>query len=128
MNVADKTLTCRDCGTSFVFTAGEQEFYASRGLNNAPSRCPDCRATRKARQETTGYSGGGYSGGGYSGGGGGNGGGYGRPDRGNREMHVTVCASCGGEARVPFIPRGDRPVYCSNCFEKNRASAGPARF
>ena len=124
MNYADKSLTCRDCNTSFTFTAGEQEFYASRGLNNPPSRCPDCRANRKARQESNGYTSGGYSAGGYSSGGGYGGGG----GRGNREMHVTTCASCGGEARVPFIPRGDRPVYCSNCFEKNRASSGSSRY
>ena len=46
----DKTLTCRDCGASFVFTTGEQEFFASRGFTNEPSRCPECRAARKGRQ------------------------------------------------------------------------------
>jgi CxxC-x17-CxxC domain-containing protein len=116
VNVADKTLTCRDCGSSFVWTTGEQEFYASRGLTNPPGRCPDCRAQRKARQDSGGYSGG-YSSGGY-----------GRSERGPREMHTTTCASCGGEARVPFIPRGDRPVYCSNCFEKERPSSVGSRY
>ena len=104
----DKTLTCRDCGQSFLFTEGEQEFFASRGFTNEPSRCPECRSARKAGRE----SGGGYSGG-YSSGGGG---GYGR----DREMFSTTCASCGNEARVPFQPRGDKPVYCSDCFSRQR--------
>ncbi|MEX2238885.1 MAG: zinc-ribbon domain containing protein [Dehalococcoidia bacterium] len=106
--MSDKTLTCRDCGTSFVFTESEQSFYASKGFTNEPSRCPDCRAARK--------SGGG---GGYSSGGGG--GGYSsRP----REMHTATCASCGNEAQVPFVPRGDRPVYCSDCFSKQSTAGG----
>ena len=116
----DRTLTCRDCGQQFAFTAGEQEFYQSRGLTNEPGRCPDCRQSRRAsRGDSGGYSSGGtftpggYSAGGYSSGGGGGGGGYGR-----REMFTAVCSSCGGEARVPFQPRGDKPVYCSDCFSK----------
>src|SRR2546429_8100619 len=73
----DKTLTCRDCGQEFIWTAGEQEFYASRGLQNAPTRCPADRAARRA--QGGGRSGGGGGGGGYGGGGGGgyNGGGGG---------------------------------------------------
>jgi CxxC-x17-CxxC domain-containing protein len=102
LSYADKPLVCRDCGRSFSFTAGEQEFFASRGFTNEPSRCPECRADRKA----TRGSGGGYS----------SGGGYGR----EREMFSATCASCGNEARVPFQPRGDKPVYCSDCFSKQR--------
>ena len=59
MSFADKTLTCRDCGTQFVFTAGEQEFYAQKGFTNEPTRCGPCRQARK-------QSGGGRSSGGYS--------------------------------------------------------------
>jgi CxxC-x17-CxxC domain-containing protein len=118
---ADQVLHCRDCGVDFTWTSGEQEFYASRGLTNAPSRCPDCRSARKASGggggggRPGGGNGGGYSGGGGGGGygGGGGGGGYGG---GQREMHEVKCASCGGVARVPFVPRGDRPVYCRDCF------------
>ncbi|HEV7680127.1 MAG TPA: zinc-ribbon domain containing protein [Candidatus Dormibacteraeota bacterium] len=106
----DQTLRCRDCGVDFLWTAGEQEFYASRGLTNPPSRCPSCRQARKAAN-----GGGGGGGGGYGGGGGG-GGGYGGSRSGPREMHEVTCAGCGGIARVPFQPRGDRPVYCSDCF------------
>jgi CxxC-x17-CxxC domain-containing protein len=97
----DKTLTCRDCGQPFTFTAGEQEFYASRGLMNEPGRCPACRSARRS------------GGGGYGGGGGG---GYTR----EREMFTAICSNCGQEARVPFQPRTDRPVYCSDCFQQMR--------
>ncbi len=94
MAFADKTLVCRECGAEFVFTAGEQEFYQSRGLKNEPSRCPTCRSAR--RQSRFSYQG------------------------QRREMYPTVCASCGKECEVPFQPRGDRPVYCSDCFAKMR--------
>ncbi len=82
----DKNLVCKDCGQEFVFTAGEQEFYASRGFENEPQRCKPCRDSHKASLH------------------------------GNREMHTATCANCGKEAKVPFKPREDRPVYCSECF------------
>lgn len=114
MSYTDKTLTCRDCGQPFTFTSGEQEFYASRGLMNEPGRCPDCRAARRSSQQGGGGYGGG-GGGGYSSGYGG-GGGYGQ-----RELYSATCSNCGKEARVPFQPRTDRPVYCSDCFEQMRS-------
>jgi CxxC-x17-CxxC domain-containing protein len=120
LSYADKVLSCRDCGQAFTFTAGEQEFHASKGFENEPSRCQDCRAVRKAAR---GDSGGGYGGGYSSGGGGGyssgGGGGYGRQER---QMYSATCSSCGQEARVPFQPRGDKPVYCSNCFTPRQSS------
>ena len=64
---ADTTLTCRDCGQAFTFTSGEQDFYASRGFSE-PSRCPDCRAARKAQRDGGSYDSYGsssYSRGGY---------------------------------------------------------------
>ncbi len=105
MAISDKDLTCRDCGAVFAFTVGEQEFFASKGFTNEPSRCPACRGARRSQQ------------GGFGGGGGGGGGGY---DRGPREMHPAVCAQCGIDTQVPFLPRGDRPVYCSDCFSAMR--------
>jgi CxxC-x17-CxxC domain-containing protein len=137
MAYADKTLTCRECGRDFSFTASEQEFYASRGLQNEPGRCPECRAARKAagggRSGGGSYSdhsggssyGGGSSRGSYgnSGGGGsygGGSGGYG--SREPRQMYTAVCSSCGGEAQVPFQPTSGKPVYCRDCFAKQRAS------
>ena len=111
MSYADKTLTCRDCGQAFVFTSGEQEFHASKGFQNEPSRCPDCRSARKAsRGESGGYSSGGY--------------GY---DRQERQMFSATCSECGNEARVPFQPRGDKPVYCSDCFSRQRSSSSSYR-
>src|SRR5919201_6263253 len=106
---ADTILTCRDCGQSFTFTSGEQDFYAARGYSE-PGRCPDCRAARKAERSSSGYSS-------YSSGGGGGGGGYGS-SRGAREMFTATCSSCGKEAQVPFQPSGDKPVYCSDCFQR----------
>jgi CxxC-x17-CxxC domain-containing protein len=97
----DQTLRCRECGRDFIFTVGEQEFYASRGLMNTPSRCPECRAARKASM----------SGGSYGG------------ERAPRQMYTATCSQCGGEARVPFQPRGDKPVYCSNCFQQTGGSS-----
>lgn len=48
--MADKTLTCKDCGSEFVFTEGEQAFYKEKGFENEPQRCPNCRAAKKAQQ------------------------------------------------------------------------------
>jgi CxxC-x17-CxxC domain-containing protein len=93
----DRTLSCRDCGESFVFSAGEQAFFASKGLTNDPQRCVSCRAAAKrARSDGQGAA---------------------------REYHASICNSCGGQAMVPFRPRNDRPVYCSECFDKVRAGA-----
>ena len=120
MSFQDKTLVCRDCGQDFVFTAGEQEFYQQRGLTNEPGRCADCRRARKAQQ-----GGGSYSSGNSYGGGGGGGGGY---ERAPRQMFDAVCSSCGKETQVPFQPRGDKPVYCSDCFAQQRQSSGGGSY
>jgi len=122
MSFADKTLTCRDCGVDFVFTSGEQEFYAQKGFTNEPTRCPSCRQQRKTSGGGRGYSErDGYSRrDSYSNGRGG----YG----GERQMYSTTCASCGREAQVPFVPRGDKPVYCSDCFQEQRRSSGRGRW
>jgi CxxC-x17-CxxC domain-containing protein len=104
----DESLNCVDCSRPFTFTAGEQEFFAAKGFQNKPNRCPDCRAARKASQ-----GGGGARGGSRSGGGAGGGGGFG----GQREMFKATCSQCGGVAEVPFQPRGDKPVYCRDCFQ-----------
>ena len=104
---SDKTLSCADCRQEFVFTASEQQFYADRQFTE-PRRCPSCRASRKASRGAGGSSSGGYSGGGY--------------DRGPREMFSATCSSCGREAQVPFRPSGEKPVYCSDCFQTQRRS------
>jgi len=119
---SDKVLTCADCGQEFVFTAREQEFYATRQFTE-PRRCGSCRASRKAARGDSGGSGYGNSGG-YGGGYGdsaGYGGGYGGgSSRGPREMFTATCSSCGKEASVPFRPTSGKPVYCSDCFATRR--------
>ncbi|MCL4458874.1 MAG: zinc-ribbon domain containing protein [Chloroflexi bacterium] len=104
MSMVDKTLQCRECGASFVFTAGEQEFYASHGLRNEPTRCPSCRTARRSQR-------------------------YGDRSWGSdraytrtpREMYPAVCAECGAQTTVPFLPKNDKPVYCSDCYDKIRS-------
>lgn len=107
---SDKTLTCRDCGTSFVFTSGEQDFYAAKGFTNEPTRCPTCRAANKARRNggSAGYASSGSSD--YT--------------RTERQMYPAICATCGKETQVPFEPRLDKPVYCSDCFVPRQRSYG----
>ena len=100
MNYEDKTLMCQDCGQPFTFSADEQSFHAEKGFTNEPKRCPSCRQARRSERN---------SGSGY--------------DRGQREMYPVVCAECGKDTTVPFQPRGDRPVYCSDCFNKRRTTA-----
>lgn len=97
----DKTLSCRDCGAEFVFTASEQDFFAEKGFTNEPGRCPECRAARK--QNNGGFNRGGRGGGNFA----------------PREMHPVICASCGVQTEVPFRPSSDRPVYCRDCFSQN---------
>ncbi|MHB8125479.1 MAG: zinc-ribbon domain containing protein [Desulfitobacteriaceae bacterium] len=98
--VQDKTLTCRDCGQEFIFSASEQEFYAEKGFQNEPGRCPACRQARKQA------NGGRNTGGGYA--------------RQPRQMYPAVCASCGTQTEVPFQPSGDKPVYCRDCYQSMR--------
>ena len=95
MSFEDKSLQCSDCGSTFTFTAEEQEFFQSKGFTNEPKRCPPCRQTRKnERYSNTGYS--------------------------QRQMYPVVCAQCGQETEVPFEPRDGRPVYCRDCYNKTR--------
>lgn len=89
----DKTIVCKDCGQEFTFTAGEQEFYAERGYNE-PQRCKSCRMAKKNNMQQQNEEG------------------------AEKTRHPAVCAECGKDCEVPFIPRGDKPVYCSDCFRK----------
>ncbi len=100
MGFQDKSIQCADCGATFTFSAEEQEQFASRGYTNEPKRCAPCRQARKS--ERTGNSG-------FSSG-------------ARREMFPATCAQCGKDTKVPFQPRQDRPVYCSDCFNKVRVS------
>jgi CxxC-x17-CxxC domain-containing protein len=98
MAFQDKSIQCCDCGATFTFSAQDQEFFQSKGYTNEPKRCPSCRSARKAERGGTTGGGGGYGGGGA------------------RQMFPATCASCGKATEVPFQPRGDKPVYCSDCY------------
>jgi CxxC-x17-CxxC domain-containing protein len=93
VDFADKLLTCRDCGREFTFTIGEQQFYATKGLQHEPRRCPECRNARRQGDVQA------------------------RPQR---TMHEVICNSCGRLTQVPFVPTGSRPVYCADCFQASR--------
>ncbi len=110
MSYIDRTLTCADCGVEFVHSAADQEFYAQKGFASDPRRCPSCRAARRATRESSQDL---RSIGGPRG--------YERAgDRPTREYFAVICSRCGNAAQVPFKPRMDRPVYCSDCFRKIR--------
>ena len=97
MEHGDKTLTCVDCSQPFVWTAGEQAFYAEKGFTNPPKRCKECKGRR---QESGGRRG---------------------PSRGPGPARVETtvkCSECGTETTVPFKPSQDRPVFCKDCFGK----------
>ena len=93
-NFQDQELQCADCGQMFTFTAEDQEFYSQKGYST-PKRCPACRAARKASSGRGGSSRG-----------------------GSRPQYRVTCSACGRETTVPFEPRGDKPVYCSDCYRK----------
>jgi CxxC-x17-CxxC domain-containing protein len=108
VNFTDRTMTCADCGASFTFSAADQAYHQERGFTNEPRRCPTCRAAKRVeRGGSSGYGGGSSYGGGYG---------------GQRELFSVICSQCGKEAQVPFQPRGDRPVYCSDCYRSQRSS------
>jgi len=100
--LSDKTLNCVECDGEFIFTAGEQEFFQARGFGNEPKRCRSCRAVRRSEQRSGGMF-----------------------QDGPKEMYPINCAECGNDAMVPFRPRADRPVYCSDCFSKIRTESAP---
>ncbi len=96
MSFQDKSLRCSDCGTTFTFSCGEQEFFQSKGFTNEPRRCPSCRQVKKSERNGTGNYG----------------------SRSPRQMFLVKCSECGKDTEVPFEPRGDKPVYCSDCYRK----------
>ncbi len=109
MAYEDKSLTCVECSQSFIFSADDQTYHAEKGYTNEPKRCPSCRQARRGGQS----GGGGYSDG-YS--------------RAPREMHTVTCGQCGKDATVPFQPRGDRPVYCSDCYSQPGGRSSSPRY
>ncbi len=106
MDFTDKLLKCADCGTEFVFTAGEQLFFHDKQFKNDPKRCKLCKAKRAAMGKPTG------------------------PAAGaiplSRTETRTECSACGIETTVPFKPTQGRPVLCRQCFQLKRVPAGIA--
>jgi len=90
----DEVLVCQGCARKFVFTAGEQEFYAVQGFQNEPRYCAECRERRKRQ----------------------------RNGEEPRPKTRIICAACAKVDMVPFKPKGDRPVYCEECFRKIQGS------
>ena len=84
----DKVLKCKDCGEEFVFTAGEQEFYAEKGFASEPQRCISCR---KRRKNST-------------------------IEQSSVVLYEIVCSKCGEIEKIPFEPKHDRPLFCSVCY------------
>jgi CxxC-x17-CxxC domain-containing protein len=97
----DQQLICSDCGQSFTFSVDDQAFFHERGYS-APKRCKLCRQAKKQEQSSGGYQ------------------------RSESRGASVICARCGQQTTVPFEPRGDRPVYCQNCFQSRRTSTGGA--
>jgi CxxC-x17-CxxC domain-containing protein len=100
MEYQDKVLKCAECGAEFVFTAGEQMFFADKGFKNEPKRCKACKAKRA---EVSGQG-----------------------SNFQRTETKTVCSQCGKETTVPFKPTQGRPVYCRECFQQRRSLGSPA--
>ena len=98
MSFEEKSLECSDCGAAFIFSVEEQEFFQTKSYTNEPKRCPACREARKS--DRNGNSGYGF----------------------RRQMFSVTCSECGKDAEVPFEPRGDRPVYCGDCYRKVRSN------
>ena len=99
MSFEDKSLQCSDCGATFTHSAEDQEFFQNKGFTNEPKRCPSCRQSKKAERDGGGYR-------------------SGAP----RQMFPVTCADCGTQTEVPFEPRGDKPVYCRDCYNKQKSS------
>lgn len=109
MSTGDRVLICRDCGNEFIFTEGEQAFYAERGFDD-PARCPACRASRRQARSAGSGQMSAFSAGGQD-----------VAKRAERKFYPAICAECGKETMVPFEPRTGRPVYCRECYQRLQA-------
>ncbi len=98
MEFQDKTLRCVDCGAEFIWTAGEQHFFADKNFKNEPKRCKACKAKRSSRGAAP----------------------AGQPVSRERVETHTTCSNCGKETTVPFRPTQGRPVLCRECFQQRK--------
>lgn len=85
----DKTIACAECGDTFPFSAGEQQYYKDQGFTQEPKRCRPCRDEKRVRLQ-------------------------------NPRDTLIECSKCGRQATVPFVPVGNRPVYCLRCFQQQK--------
>jgi CxxC-x17-CxxC domain-containing protein len=99
MDFQDKVLICVDCGAEFVFTAGEQMFFADKGFKHEPKRCKLCKTKRNQNEGSRTYQ---------------------------RVESVISCSQCGRETTVPFKPTQGRPVYCRECYQHRRTAGAAA--
>ena len=105
-DLQDRPLVCVDCGGTFIWTMGEQLFYADKGLTFPPKRCPACQAQKNLRLSSPTWS-------------------NAQPDSSAFPEVEVECADCGVLTTVPFHPTQGRPVYCRACFERHRATPNP---
>ena len=103
----DKIITCEDCSEEFVYTTGEQLFFADKGLKNDPKRCKACKNKKNERIAANMAT-------------------FGQAFPRERVEVVVRCALCAVETTVPFRPTQGRPVYCRDCFLRMRASSSHA--
>jgi len=103
MEFQDRMLKCIDCGTDFVFTAGEQLFFHDKQFRNEPKRCKTCKSKRVS---VLGVA-------------------QSRPgSQGHAKVETqAVCSQCGKQTTVPFRPTQGRPVLCRECFREKRHAA-----
>jgi CxxC-x17-CxxC domain-containing protein len=104
MEFQDKVLKCIDCGSEFIFTAGEQLFFHDKQFKNEPKRCKPCKGKRVATLGAPPVVGNTY----------------------NKVETRTTCSQCGKETTVPFRPTQGRPVFCRECFQQRRTEAATA--
>jgi CxxC-x17-CxxC domain-containing protein len=101
MDFQDKELKCADCGSGFVFTAGEQLFFHDKQFRNEPKRCKTCKTKRIAVVNSAAG-----------------------PSRRFAKVETqATCSQCGKETTVPFRPTQGRPVLCRDCFRQRRPAA-----
>jgi CxxC-x17-CxxC domain-containing protein len=95
MEYRDKSLVCIECHQQFVWTAGEQLFYADKNFKNEPKRCKSCKTKRNSRAGSAPRE---------------------------RVETVATCSQCGKETTVPFKPTQGRPVFCKECFQARKTA------
>ncbi|MFT3745046.1 MAG: zinc-ribbon domain containing protein [Pyrinomonadaceae bacterium] len=103
----DTNILCIDCAQEFIWTAGEQQFFRDKQLQNPPKRCKECKKAKNRRLEAIELA----------------------KTTGKRQrIEVRAeCANCSVVTTVPFYPCQGRPVYCRDCFaEMSRDAASTA--